>query len=132
MKLGSVVVLEVVENVKITIQDRDNEPAIIKREKKEVEFMVQIFCNAKHMTKDNLCLDCCEFLAYAKKRLDNCPYHAKKPACGICDLSCYEPKKKEKGLKVFTYSGPRMFFKHPVLAFRHLMDAFNQPKKPNL
>jgi len=48
------------------------EPPIIKREKKEVGFMVQIYCNSKHKTKDNLCSECSEFLTYAKNRLSNC------------------------------------------------------------
>ncbi len=109
-----------------------NEPPIIKREKKEVGFMVQIYCNAKHKTKDNLCSECCEFLTYAKDRLSNCPYQVKKPACGVCRLTCYYPEKKEKGLKIFYYSGPRMFYKHPILAIRHMIDAFNNPQKPDL
>ena len=124
--------MEKVENKITSFQRRDDEPSIIKREKKEVEFMVQIYCNAKHKSNDNLCFECREFLAYAKERLNNCLYQSKKPVCGICDLSCYNQKKKEKGLEIFNYSGPRMFFKHPVLAFRHLIDAFNQPKKPEL
>ena len=109
-----------------------SEPSIIKREKKAAEFSVQIYCNAKHKAHDDLCLECSEFLTYAKERLENCPYQTKKPACGVCDLSCYNPKKKEKGLAVFPYSGPRMFFKHPIVAIRHVIDAFNNPQKPDL
>lgn len=129
LELLSVVTLEF-EREKIIFYGKNDQPAIIKREKRTVEFMVQIYCNAKHRTKDDPCLECVEFLEYIKDRLDNCPFQAKKTGCGICGLSCYEPDKKDKGLEVFNYSGPRMFLRHPAISFRHLMDMFNQPNKP--
>jgi len=75
--------LEGVENENINFQLRDTELPIIKRGKKSAEFMVQIFCNAKHKTNDDLCLDYNVFLSYVKGRLDHCPYQTKKPACGV-------------------------------------------------
>ena len=123
---------EKVENNNTTIQGKDKEPSIITREKKAAEFMVQIYCKAKHKTKNNICLECDEFKNYAKERIENCPYQAKKPACGVCELSCYPPKEKEKAHKVFTYSGPRMFFKHPIVAIRHIIDAFNNSQKTEI
>ena len=105
------------------------EPRIISREKRTVEFMVQMYCNAKHDRKDGLCLECNEFLAHVKNRLERCPYQEKKTACGKCGLRCYEPQKKEKGFEVFTYAGPRMLFRHPILAIHHVLDSFKDPKK---
>ena len=107
----------------------DTEPSIITREKRTVEFMVQMYCNAKHDKKNGLCLECNEFLTYVKNRLESCPYQEKKTACGKCGLPCYEPQKKEKSLEVFTYAGPRMLFRHPILAIHHVLDSFKDPKK---
>ncbi len=89
-------ILMSLEKVNKTSQDTDDEPSIIKRDKKMVAIMVGIYCNAKHKTNDVLCLECAEFLEYVKNRLHNCPYQAKKTACGICDLLCYKPEKKRK------------------------------------
>ena len=123
--------LEKIENINKTIQHKDDAPSIIKREKKMVEIMIRIYCNAKHKTNDVPCLKCSEFLEYVNERLDKCPYQAEKTACGKCGLSCYEPRKKENGFEVFNYSGPRMLISHPILAFHHLLDAFKEPKNPD-
>lgn len=121
--------LEKVEDKNKPIRRNDGEPSIIKREKKTVEFMLQIFCSGNHNTHGALCLECEEFLDYVKDRLDSCPYRENKTACGRCGLPCYEPQRKEKGMTVFTYSGPRMLVRHPILAFQHFLDGFREPKK---
>jgi hypothetical protein len=36
----------------------DNEPSIIKREKKMVEAMIKIYCESHHSTKKSLCSKC--------------------------------------------------------------------------
>ena len=122
--------MNLVGNKNKDFEQKDKTPLIIKRDKKMVEYMVEIFCNNKHYTKDSLCVECEKFLGYVKDRLDRCPYQEGKTACGKCGLVCYDQKKKKKGLKIFTYSGPRMFYKHPKLAFHHLCDALKEPKKP--
>ena len=122
-------VLEKVENENKSFRSKDEEPSIIKREKKTVEFMLQIYCGGNHKTRGALCLECQEFLDYIKNRLDNCPYGENKTACGRCGLTCYAPERKEKGVAVFTYSGPRMLVRHPILAFKHFLDGFREPKK---
>lgn len=108
-----------------------SEPEIIVREKKMVEYMVRIYCKNQHETKGVPCFECNKFLEYAKERLENCPYQEGKTACGKCGLTCYEPEKKKKGMEVFTYSGPRMLLRHPILAFHHVLDSFKEPKKPD-
>ena len=124
-------VLEKVDESHKIVDDNSDEPAIIKREKKAVEFMVGIYCNAKHKTRGSLCFECSGFLEYVKDRLDNCPYREGKTACGRCGLPCYEPDKKIKGMTVFTYSGPRMLVRHPILAVQHFLDSFKEPEKPD-
>ena len=87
-----------------------DQPAIIKREKKMVEAMVQIYCESHHSTNGSLCSKCVNLKDYAKNRLDNCRYQEKKPVCGRCGLKCYNSKFRDYAEKMFMYSGPRMFF----------------------
>jgi hypothetical protein len=110
----------------------DIEPRIIKREKKMVKAMVKIYCENHHHTKNSLCPECIELRDYVIKRLENCRYQKKKPVCGRCGLKCYNNELKDSAEKMFMYSGPRMFFKNPILGIQHICDSFknnNQLKK---
>lgn len=102
----------------------DKEPRIIQREKKMVEAMVKIFCQNHYNTKNSLCPKCVDLRDYIMKRLENCRYKEKKPVCGRCGLKCYNNEFKDSTEKMFMYSGPRMFFKHPILGIHHICDAF--------
>ena len=106
-----------------------NEHPRIKREKKTLEAMVNIYCRAKHETHSELCPECTEFLAYAKMRLDKCPFQEKKSTCGKCLVHCYKPDMKERVKRVMRYSGPRMLLHHPGLALHHAWDGRIKPKK---
>ena len=46
---------------------------------------------------------------------------AAKTTCARCSVHCYNPKMRRGIRVVMRYSGPRMFFYHPVMAFRHLL-----------
>ncbi len=100
------------------------EPDIITREKKMVEAMVKIYCKNHHDTKKALCSECAQIKDYAMNRLENCRYQEKKPVCGRCGLKCYNSTFRDKTEKMFTYSGPRMFFQHPILGIQHICDSF--------
>ena len=103
----------------------NNQPDIIRREKKMVEAMVQIYCESHHSTRnDSLCSKCKALKDYAENRLESCRYQEKKPVCGRCGLTCYSNKFRDYAEKVFMYSGPRMFFKHPILGLQHIWDSF--------
>lgn len=107
----------------------NDEPNIITREKKMVNAMAKIYCEDHHNTNDSLCPECITIRDYALKRLENCPYQEKKPVCGRCELNCYNKKFKDKAEKLFTYSGPRMFFHHPILGIQHICDSFKNNNK---
>jgi len=100
------------------------EPSIITREKKMVVAMVKIYCESHHNTKNSLCSECSDLQNYAKNRLENCCYQEKKPVCGRCGLECYNNKFRDNTEKLFRYSGPRMFFQHPILGLQHICDSF--------
>jgi len=96
------------------------------REDATVEAMIPVYCRDRHETRDALCADCVELLDYARKRLDKCPYQENKPTCANCPVHCYAPKMGERIKAVMRYAGPRMLFRHPILALRHLLDGFRK------
>lgn len=89
-------------------------------EKKTVAKMIQIYCTAKHNTKNSLCLDCSVLNDYAQKRLDRCHFGENKPNCQSCPIHCYNPEMRIKIQKIMKFSGPRMILKSPLLTLRHL------------
>ncbi len=90
-------------------------------EARTVACMIGVYCRGEHHgKKDQLCPECQELLDYARYRLSKCPHGDEKPFCSHCTIHCYKPDMKEKIRKVMRYSGPRMMFYHPVIAFRHL------------
>lgn len=99
-------------------------PKIIVREKLMVDAMVTIYCHDHHGTTGSLCEACAKLKDYAKARLDNCHYQEKKPVCGKCGLRCYNANFRATGEHMFTYAGPRMAVRHPMMGLQHLCDAF--------
>lgn len=92
----------------------------LRREKKTIEKMIGIYCRDKHLS-NNLCGDCKELLKYALKRIDNCLLIDNKPACVDCKIHCYKKDMKERIRIVMRYSGPKMIYRHPLLAINHLL-----------
>jgi hypothetical protein len=94
----------------------------ISREKKTITAMVRLFCREQH-THNSLCSDCNILLQYALLRLDRCPYQERKTTCAQCPVHCYQPEMRLKIQQIMRYSGPRMIYRHPVMAARHLIDG---------
>ena len=88
------------------------------REKEVVEKMIRIYCRHHHHQKE-LCPDCQELLDYAFQRVDHCPFMAQKTFCSRCKVHCYRSDRQEQIKKIMRYSGPRMLWVHPILAFSH-------------
>ena len=103
-------------------RSRDADRPRITREKRTIEAMVQLYCSDHHPGADGLCAECEKLLAYAKRRLDSCPFQEAKPACNHCSVHCYAPKMRTRVQEVMRYSGPRMLFRHPMLSLQHLLD----------
>ncbi|MGD1993080.1 MAG: nitrous oxide-stimulated promoter family protein [Anaerolineae bacterium] len=95
----------------------------IAREKKTVEAMIRICCRRHHLSGRALCDDCGELLAYARERLDRCPFQEGKTTCAKCPIHCYQPAMRERIRAVMRVAGPRMLWHHPVLALLHLIDG---------
>lgn len=100
-----------------------------RQEKLTVGKMIHIYCHAKHGTRHYLCEECDKLNEYAQKRLSHCKYGDDKPICKNCSTHCYTPAMKEKIRVVMRFAGPRMIYKHPILAVKHLLKNKFQPLK---
>ena len=98
------------------------------REKRTIGMMIEMYCVDLHHTKDflNLCDECGKLLEYALKRLEKCPHQPDKPTCAQCATHCYQPRMRERILRVMRHSGPRMLFKHPLHAILHSIDGMKR------
>ncbi len=108
----------------------------IANEVKTIKIMTDIYCHGHahgHSQSEDLalCEKCQDFLDYATKRLACCPYGAKKPVCKKCKIHCFQKDYKSKAKEIMSYAGPRLLWKHPILACRHIAASFRQaPEKP--
>ncbi len=104
------------------------------QEHKTILAMIRMYCKAHHNhKKGELCSECRELSEYSYARLKHCPFQESKPVCGNCTVHCYKASMREKAKKVMRWAGPRMFFRHPVKAFRHMIQARKvAPKLENL
>jgi hypothetical protein len=110
-----------------------NQSARIGREKRTVRAMLHIYCRAHHRAGEDQsgegrsgeepCGECGELLDYALERLDRCPFGEGKTACVDCEIHCYKPAMRDRVREVMRFAGPRMIFRHPILAVLHLLDG---------
>jgi len=93
-------------------------------EKKTVNLMIQLYCKGNHGRKHGELCDGCRALSdYANARTEHCPHMESKTFCSNCRTHCYKPAMREEIRKVMRWSGPRMLFRHPVLAVRHVIET---------
>jgi hypothetical protein len=98
-------------------------PRAISIEKRTVSAMIGIYCRRHHGGRE-VCRECAALLAYSHKRLDGCPYGGDKPSCRECPVHCYRAAERSAMKDVMRFSGPKMFFRHPLLAVVHLWKEF--------
>jgi len=95
----------------------------IAREYTTIAAMIRVYCRAHHRTEAAPCEACRQLLDYADRRLDTCPFQEDKPVCNKCTVHCYSKGMRERVRAVMRFSGPRMLYRHPWLALRHLLDT---------
>jgi len=101
----------------------DDEHPRMGREARTMAAMMRIYCCDQHQTRDGLCPECAELLAYANQRLDKCPFQEGKTTCARCPVHCYKPDMRARVRAVMRYAGPRMLYHHPILTIWHLLDG---------
>jgi hypothetical protein len=90
-------------------------------EARTVAVMIRIHCRAHHGATGELCSACSELLVYARCRISRCTFGDKKPVCSHCSVHCFAPEMRQRIQEVMRYAGPRMIWRHPFLAIRHLL-----------
>jgi hypothetical protein len=101
------------------------------RERRTIEAMIGLFCRDQHAPQSGLCSECAALAAYARQRLEKCPFRNDKPTCFKCPVHCYTPACREQIRVVMRYAGPRMLFRRPLLAIRHMLaERRAAPERP--
>ncbi len=93
-----------------------------KKDIKTLMVMAEMYCHDhKHIKPENkpLCSECEKIVEYAIARTCSCPYQHK-ITCDTCTISCYKTGERKAIKSIMAYSGPRMMFRHPLMAIRHL------------
>jgi len=104
-----------------------------RREYRTIAAMLRIWCVDRHgraVSRDGLCPECGELLAYAGQRLARCPYGESKPTCAKCPIHCYRRAQRERVREVMRYAGPRMLWRHPWQALMHILDKLRPARDP--
>jgi hypothetical protein len=101
----------------------DNAHPRITREARTIEAMIRLYCRAQHGGDGALCATCAGLLDYAHARLEKCPFQEDKTTCLKCPVHCYKADMRKEVRAVMRYAGPRMLYRHPVLAILHLLDG---------
>ena len=100
------------------------------REKLVVSQMIAIDCAGHHERSlrtergfcgEALCPDCAELDRFAVLRTEKCRKMETKTSCKNCEHHCYPRAMEERIRNVMRYAGPRMLFKHPMAAIRHML-----------
>ena len=94
------------------------------RELRTIRAMVRMYCRDHHGGgAPALCAECGALFDYASRRLDRCMFGDAKPTCANCVVHCYSADMRERVRTVMRWAGPRMLFRHPILALFHKLDG---------
>jgi len=99
----------------------------LQKELNTIRAMVKLFCKDHHKPGDRICNECSELISYAGERLRNCPCGENKSTCGKCAIHCYNKDMQKKVVDIMRYAGPRMAWKHPVMAIQHFIYSRKKP-----
>lgn len=95
-----------------------------------VRFMIELYCRRKHKTKKGeMCGECQQLWEYVQFRRAKCPFGENKPFCSNCRIHCYKPEMREKIKEVMRYSGPRMMFYNPRVAWAHVSETLKRKRR---
>jgi hypothetical protein len=95
-------------------------------ERETLRIMLEMYCRAEHGTRGEPCPVCANLLEYAWGRLQKCPFAESKPACSRCTRHCWQSAPRAAIRAAMRYAGPRMLFRHPLLALRHLLHGMKK------
>jgi Nitrous oxide-stimulated promoter len=93
-----------------------------RRELRTLEAMIAMYCR-RHHGGEALCAECTELGQYARRRLERCVFGDAKPTCANCTVHCYKADMRERVRTMMRWAGPRMLFRHPLIAAMHMIDG---------
>lgn len=95
------------------------------KEFETVSAMIELYCQNHHSRSSHggLCSECKKLKEYACKKLSRCPFQETKPTCAKCTVHCYNRDMRSRIKTIMKYAGPRMVYKHPLMALKHLLDG---------
>jgi len=99
------------------------------RELATIDAMVHVYCRKRHARTKGLCADCAALMQYATRRLDRCVFGENKPTCANCKVHCYNSAMRERIREVMRFAGPRMLWRHPILAIAHVVDKRREARQ---
>lgn len=102
----------------------------VRRELRTVRAMIGLHCRDRHGCGSGLCDRCGALWEYARQRVERCPFRDDKPTCLRCTVHCFRPEMREAIRAAMRYAGPRMPWRHPVLALLHLLEERSGPRSP--
>lgn len=103
----------------------------LRHEQDTFRCMARIYCDHHHgLVEGHLCADCEQLMQYAERRLQKCPYGTDKPTCANCPIHCYKPAQRQQARIIMRYAGPRMTWRHPLRALRHVLDKLRKAPHP--
>lgn len=101
----------------------------IAREQETIRCMIHLYQSTAPAAADIDAAHFQQLYQYACARLARCPFGENKPACKRCPIHCYQPAKRDEMKAIMRWAGPRMLWRHPLLALRHQLDA-RRPMPP--
>jgi len=97
----------------------------LEKEVKTIGIMVEMFCKHHHHGGEP-CEACQKLSDYAQNRIGNCTFGVDKPVCAECTVHCFKTDMRSQIKEVMKFAGPRMTFKHPVLAAHHFLRKYRK------
>ncbi len=92
--------------------------------------MIGLHCRDRHGCGPGRCDRCGALWEYTRQRVERCPFRDDKPTCLRCTVHCFRPEMREEIRAAMRYAGPRMPWRHPVLALLHLLDERSGQRSP--
>lgn len=104
---------------------------MIPQEKETIRKMFGIYCKNNHgvSTGKKLCPKCTALLATAMLKMNRCPYGITKPICDKCKTPCFGTAQTKEFLEIMKGAQTRMFFKHPMMAMKHMLYGMRREAK---
>ena len=97
----------------------------MENERKTLTAMRQLYCHDHHAGGTSHARNAAtlQSMPIAARGL---PFSNGQATCGHCRIHCYRAEARAAIQEIMRYSGPRMLWRHPLLAIRHMRDSLRK------